>query len=686
MPQSEPSSRIPRIVHFVYGLAPQVEPFHLVHYLALESCRRIVRPERILFHYRNEPYGSWWELARPHLELVRVGEVGEMIGATYDERLVPERYRYAHHADFVRLDALIAHGGIYADVDTLFLRPFPEALLEKPFVIGRESSFPDELTGEPRPSLCNALMAAEPGSPFARAWREEMATSLNGTWNNHSGFLAAELAHRLPAEVHVEPAETFFRFGASPEGIEALFRGCERELVGTVSLHLWQHLWWEADRRDFSDVHARLLTSRRIRSEETTYNVLARDLIPVREREREAALLGRVRYAAIHLPDGYGIAGRRMMQALDEVGVDLTYEPATWLSLAGYDDPVLATAADDRELGPLLGPEGPFDTVVGHLTPENFPSLRERFPDATFVAHTVWETDRLPGHWPVLLELADLLVVPGRWNAETIRAGGVRTPLAVVPHVAPVPRRRRSPVWDAIGDDVFVFYTIVTWTPRKAVRKTIRAYLEAFRRNDPVLLVVKTTHLDYTTHRPRDPGLAGPGTTAWSVAQILKEYRDPPPLKLVTRDLDTTEIEALHTRGDCFVSLCHAEGWGIPSFDAAAYGNPVVMTGYGGQLEYLDPDAALLVDFELVPVEYSPEQASFTPDQRWAEPSVEHGAELLNRVLEDREAARERAAELARRILVRYRPEAVAEEFVRAVAGVRADGGHEAASAVSGAR
>lgn len=238
MTTSEPPSRIPRIVHFVFGLAPQIEPFHLAHYLAIESCRRVVRPDRILFHHRHEPYGSWWELARRHVELARVDEAHEVREAAYEDGLVPERYRYAHHADFVRLDALIAEGGIYADIDTLFLRPFPDELLTRRFVIGRERHFPDERTGELRPSLCNALMAAEPGSAFARAWRDEMATSLNGTWNNHSGFLAAELARRLPAEVHVEPPETFFRFGATPEEIDALFRGCERELDRAVSLHL----------------------------------------------------------------------------------------------------------------------------------------------------------------------------------------------------------------------------------------------------------------------------------------------------------------------------------------------------------------------------------------------------------------------------------------------------------------
>jgi glycosyltransferase involved in cell wall biosynthesis len=663
--------RIPKIVHFVFGLAPQIEPFHAVHYLAIESCRRVIRPDRILFHYRYEPYGNWWELARLQLELVEVSAVTEVLAAGYEDGLVPERYRYAHQADFVRLDALVAYGGIYADIDTLFLRPFPDELRSHPFVIGREDPVRDERTGEIRPSLCNALMAAQPGSVFARAWREEMAASLNGTWSNHSGFLAEELAHRLPAEVHVEPSRTFFPFGPTAEGLDALLARCETDLDDVLSLHLWAHLWWEPGRRDFSDVHAGLLTPHRIRTRDTTYNLLARGLLPSLPHERESERVGRLNYLSLHERSGYGVAGRRLMLALDGVGVDLTYTPMVRAGGGRYYAPLATPTLGDPELDPLLGSSGPFETVVGHLAPEYYPLLRSEYPQATLVAHTVWETDRLPEHWLPLMEIPDLLVVPCRWNAETIQASGISTPVEVVPHVATVPRRRTSPTWDWITGDVFVFYTIANWTTRKTVWNTIRAYLEAFRSGEPVLLLVKTSQLDFTYSGNPPTELIQPGTTPWAVAQALKDYRDPAPVQLVTRELSEEELQALHTRGDCFVSLCRSEGWGVPSFDAAAYGNPVVITGFGGQLDYLDADTAFLVDYELVSVDDPLGAPSFTPDQNWAEPSVTHGAELLRRAYEDPEGARERARELSRRILTSYRPQAIAEAFVRTLAQAR---------------
>jgi hypothetical protein len=40
---------IPNQFHFIFGLRKQREPFHLAHYLCLESCRRVNQPESIRF-------------------------------------------------------------------------------------------------------------------------------------------------------------------------------------------------------------------------------------------------------------------------------------------------------------------------------------------------------------------------------------------------------------------------------------------------------------------------------------------------------------------------------------------------------------------------------------------------------------------------------------------------------------
>ena len=137
------------------------------------------------------------------------------------------------------------------------------------------------------------------------------------------------------------------------------------------------------------------------------------------------------------------------------------------------------------------------------------------------------------------------------------------------------------------------------------------------------------------------------------VARMIRSYPRPPLVRVEVADWTAERIAGLHTRGDCFVSLSHGEGWHIGAFDAAAYGNPVVMTGWGGQLAYLDPDASFLVDYELEPVRHV-DTLTYSPDQHWATPRLDHAAALLREVAADIGAARERAAPQRARVLHDY--------------------------------
>jgi glycosyltransferase involved in cell wall biosynthesis len=658
---------IPNIVHFVFGLAEQDEPFHLLHYVSIESCRRRLAPDCIYLHYKHLPWGPYFDLVAPHLTLVECGLAQPVLDTAYSPELVPERYLYAHHADFVRLDALIEHGGVYADIDTVFARAIPAHLYEHPFVIGRESPVADELTGIRRESLCNALLMAEPGSGFARAWRDRMAEALNGTWSNHSGFLAEELSRSLPGLVHVEPAGTFFPFGADPDGIDALLREHRRFPEDAASVHLWAHLWWHRERRDFSLAQEGWCTPPALRHAATTLADLVRPYLPAEGGwGGGGAAPERWLYVSLDEISGYGVAADRCRAALE--GSGLTVD---WLPLVPGDGWGMS-----YEPGFELdaGATGPGSVVVAHVVPEFLGRVRDEHPDSLLVSHTVWETDRLPHHWPECLEAADLVVVPSRFNASVMESADLGRPVAVVPHVAPDVGAPARGDWVDPGDDVTVFYTIAEWTERKAVSLTIEAFARAFGRDDKVLLVVKTTYLDVRVPFVEGARVARPGTTPFALARLLAGRPDPPPIHLVTRHLSDAEIAGLHRRGDCYVSLARSEGWGLGAFDAACFGNPVVTTGFGGQLDYLG-GTPYLVDYTLVPVHSSPGTASYTEDQRWADPDVDHAAALLRRVAADPKEAAAAARARAGDLRATYSPDAVAAAMRSAVESVRSGAG-----------
>jgi glycosyltransferase involved in cell wall biosynthesis len=638
---------IPRIAHFVFGLREQREPFHFMHYVALESCRRVLEPERIYFHHLHLPWGPWWDRIEPHLELKAIAETREVAETDYSAGLVPEYLRYAHHADLIRLDCLIEHGGLYADIDTIFVRPLPRELYDEPFVIGIEPPVRDELTGERRRSLCNALLLAEPGSEFALEWRARIAGALNGTWNNHSGFLAAELHESLPSAVRVEPQVRFFPFTASRAGLFSLLESSAEIPPDCCSVHLWEHLWFERRRRDFSDAHAGWATPRFLRHAPSTLAELTRPYMRERERRRTAAAWS---YFSLDEDSGYGVAADRIITALEASGQELNWVPLVRNEGLGYSGPAVVPRTRDK-------------VVIAHTMPEYFPGLRANYPDAFLVGHTVWETDRLPAHWHEPLTCPDMLIVPSQFNAEIFGGAGVAAPIEVVPHVAPAPLADEP---DEIARDVFVFYTIAEWTTRKAVFHTVRAYLDAFSAGDPVLLIVKTSHVDFTRPHPSGDKLVAPGTSSWALARLMAGRTDLPPVRLLVGTRRDEEIGALHARGDCFVSLCRSEGWGIGAFDAAAFGRPVVTTGWGGHLDFLG-GSPYLVDHELIDVHDPLGEPSYTRDQHWAEPDLAHASALLAEIAADPRDAREWARGRAAEINDRFSPARVAAEFRAAV-------------------
>ncbi|HUI04129.1 MAG TPA: glycosyltransferase [Acidimicrobiales bacterium] len=670
-----PTTRVPNIAHFVFGLKERPEPLHFVHYVAIESCRRVLAPDAILLHHRHRPWGPWWDRVAPYLELRRVELVPEVLGADYADDTVPAAYRYAHHADFIRLDALIEHGGVYADMDMVFVRPLRPDLFEHPFVIGAEPPVTDERTGALRPSLCNAVLMAEPGAAYARAWRAQMADELNGTWSNHSGFLSQALRAQMPDAVHVEPPETFFSFPADRSGLARLLEERHPVPVDALGVHLWAHLWWERGRRDFSEAHEGWCTPSAVRRARTTFADLARPYVPPGETTPPDPLTAARRepdtqpwmYLSFDEASGYGVAADRCRAALEASGVEVDWTPFVpgggWG--LGYQPPPAFEP---------VAPRAPGQVVVAHLVAEYFPEVRRRCPDALLVGHTVWDTTRVPGHWERCLDAADLVVVPSRFSAEALGRSSSSTPVAVVPHVAAAGPPATGRPWAGIDPEVFVFYTIAEWTERKAVFLTIEAFLRAFTADDPVVLVVKTSHHDRRCPPPPGRRAVEPGSSAWALARLLAHHPRPPAVQLVTRHVREDEITAIHHRGDCFVSLCRSEGWGLGAFDAAVHGNPVVTTAFGGHLDYL-AGSPYLVRCDLVPVEDPAGFPSYAPDQRWAQPDVDHGAALLRQVVTERRPAADWAAARAEDLRWRYRPAAVAAAFRQALASCGAGAG-----------
>lgn len=267
---------IPQVFHFIFGLKEQPEPFHLMHYLCLASCLEVNRPEAVHFHYQHEPRGEWWERIKPKLTLRRIVPERFVTDYHYGNPRVAA-FRYAHLADFARLRILFAEGGIYADIDSLFLRPLPVAWQSRQFILGREKAPACAPGGG---SLGNAWIASAPGAEFCGRWLEGMTKAFDGSWSNHSTLLPYQLSQAFPQLLTVEPESAFYALDWTSRGINDLFLRTVALPDQAYSLHLWEHLWFDQARLDFSHFHAARLNVDYLAFAKTTYARQARRFLP----------------------------------------------------------------------------------------------------------------------------------------------------------------------------------------------------------------------------------------------------------------------------------------------------------------------------------------------------------------------------------------------------------------------
>jgi hypothetical protein len=273
-------SRVPNVFHFAFGLRPQTEPFHLMHYLCLASCIGVNQPDAVVFHCQHEPWGEYWDRIRPKLTVEALKPDPFISSFRYCHPEL-DSLRYAHLADVARLEIMAQSGGIYADMDTLFVSPLPASLFEQSFIMGREAVHWSAAAKEAGGSLCNAWMMSEPGAFFVREWLSRTYESFDGSWNAHSTLLPFRLSHEHPEWIHVEPSRSFFHFDYHRPGIRDIFKRRVRDLDGIFSIHLWSHCWWDAKIRNAALFHAGRLTPAYVRHANTTYAAVARQFLPV---------------------------------------------------------------------------------------------------------------------------------------------------------------------------------------------------------------------------------------------------------------------------------------------------------------------------------------------------------------------------------------------------------------------
>jgi len=282
--------------------------------------------------------------------------------------------------------------------------------------------------------------------------------------------------------------------------------------------------------------------------------------------------------------------------------------------------------------------------VISQHYPVHVPAV----PADAALALFYWEETLIPIETVRLLNRSFRGVLAPSWFvARVLIESGVEIPVRSVgqaPELAEFleiganrqPRPKGAP---------FSFLHVSSCLQRKGVDVLLAGFVQAFRRGDPVRLVIK--------------GYPNPhNDVAEQIAAIQAADPDAPEIVFINHDLDREKFLDLYRDADAMVLPTRGEGFNLPAAEAMAARLALIVTALGGQADFCTQQTARLLAGQFVPA------ASHlaAPGSLWVAPSVDDlakalreifagGAIVASRVEQARVAASKMTgAELVRRI------------------------------------
>jgi len=321
---------------------------------------------------------------------------------------------------------------------------------------------------------------------------------------------------------------------------------------------------------------------------------------------------------------GYAEFARNFICALSErKDANITVQPVS------YEKCRVDHGKQGKIVGSLINKEIDYNVKIINAIPDSLPQYAEK--GKKNIAFTMFETSRIPDKWVKCLnEYADACFVPCVWNKQVFEDSGVKIPLYVVP---PGVDKHTYEDSDAIQpirvsnfeEKVIKFYSIFQWTERKNPEGLLKAYWSAFSGREDVCLLLKTYGSDSS---PQQQEALKQRIMQLKGQMRLKVY---PKVVFIGSMLTKAEMLSLHRSGDCFVLPHRAEGFGLPHIEAMAMGNPVISTGFSGNMDFMNTENSYLLDYQMTPVCRMPWIPYYEGDMMWAEPDL---GQLINTMQE----------------------------------------------------
>jgi glycosyltransferase involved in cell wall biosynthesis len=236
------------------------------------------------------------------------------------------------------------------------------------------------------------------------------------------------------------------------------------------------------------------------------------------------------------------------------------------------------------------------------------------------------------------------------------------------------------PVIDVPAEDIEIelttnnnFLVVSQWGPRKNLDNTIRWFVEEFKDDEDAGLVVKTNiAADCFTDREHTSG---------RLKALLSAYPDKKcKIYLVHGELTASQLKGLYTHDSmrALINIGHGEGFGLPLFEAAYNGLPLITITWSGQMDFIcrpnkkgkNYPRIIKVDYDLNPVQKEALWNGVVVEgSMWAFAKEASYKRALRDAIEKNIHYKMEAAALQKYIVEKFTEEDMYQQFVEAAYG-----------------
>ena len=226
--------------------------------------------------------------------------------------------------------------------------------------------------------------------------------------------------------------------------------------------------------------------------------------------------------------DGYGMSSKNLYEAVENAGVELS-EYYT-----------------EQDIGFL------------YHSPTQITKLNTKYK----ILYTMFESSKIPDDWQEYLQDADLVLVPSKWCQSVFKKAGIDSKVVPLGYNDSVFKPQKRPA----KRSTFTFLHYDAFNARKGHFEVLEAFEKAFKKEDKVKLIFKTTREHYLPLPP-------------------SQY---PNIEVVDGNMSETQLLRLCKKADCFVFPSRGEGFGLTPLEAMATGLPAIVPNAHGISEYFD--------------------------------------------------------------------------------------------------